>query len=566
MQRINKHFIYLALLWLTWLVVSCAMQKAPGGGPIDRTPPYVVFTNPPKDSLHIPTQLRRLEIRFSERMTRASLSGNIFISPPLEFETHWKGWERLFLDLKEPLNKGQTYVVSIGSEAKDLHNNAMKGSYTFAFSTGAVIDQGRITGTVYGQKKEAVHIFAFLLNDSSAFAPTEERPSYISKSGRGGRYELSYLKWGRYRILAVSDQNHNLKLDAGFERVGIPYRDVVLDSTALFSDNVDFQLTHVDTVPPRLAGVRPLNRRRLQVRYSEPLLVRAQSFTLLDSLSQKRIPLLAVGKNSESPNVLDVFTAGLDSGRTYRWQAAELADTAGNVNDTLTAAYFKMTVPADTTTFRLMEFLPKDSARSVRPEQKIFVKFSLPVDWAALAGSFALQRANGDSLPGRWQPADVFSAHFIPETPLQPDSVFYARLHLPGVKDLWGNAAGDTLLQHYFSTVSSRQLGEISGKVILDPDSGQVVRLRLRPVKKKAGPWVITVGANRAFYFPYLPQGKYRLDGYLDLDKNNKYSAGHLFPFRFSEPFYFAKDTIKVRKRWEKSGILFKFPSGGRQP
>ncbi len=563
MQKIKIQFSYFLPLALLWFVFSCAMQKAPGGGPIDRTPPEVVFTNPPKDSLHIATDLNQFEIQFSERMTRSSLAGNIFISPPIEFGTHWKGWERLFLDLKEPLHKEQTYVVSIGSEAKDLHNNSMKASYTFAFSTGSVIDQGRISGTVYGRKKEAVNIFAFLLDDSVAFAPTKERPSYISKSGRGGRYELSYLKLGHYRLLAVSDQNHNLKLDAGFERVGIPYHDVALDSSALFSDFVDFQLTHMDTVAPRLVGVRPINRRRFQVRYSEPLTIMSNNFVLLDSLTRDTIPVIDFGKNNETPNILDVFTAGLDSGRTYLWQAGELADTAGNVNDTLSAAYFKMKAPADTTTFRLLEFLPKDSSRAVRPEQKIFVKFSLPVDWATLAHSFTLQTESKDLLPGRWEAHDLFSANFVPADPLQPDSAYRAIIRLGGVQDLWGATAKDTLLLRYFTTVSARQLGEISGKVILDPDSGQIVKLRLRSLEKKVEPLALTLEKSRKFYFPFLPEGKYLMDGYLDLDKNNKYSAGQLFPFHFSEPFFFAADTIKVRKRWEKSGILFKFPAGG---
>lgn len=566
MQKLNRHFFHFLSMTLLWLLLSCAMQKAPGGGPVDRTPPEVVFTNPPKDSLHIAAGLKQFEIRFSERMARGSLRGNIFISPPIQFETHWKGWERLFLDLQEPLQKEQTYVVSIGSEAKDLHNNTMKGSYTFAFSTGSVIDQGRISGRVYGQKQEAVHIFAFLLNDSLGFAPTSKRPSYISKSGRDGTYELNYLKLGHYRLLAVSDQNHNLKLDADFERVGIPYRDVRLDSAALFSDFVDFRMTHVDTVAPRLAGMRAVNRRHFQARYSEPLTLSDTKFILLDSLAGDTIPLLGIGKNKATPNVLDVFTADLDSGHTYLWQSEVLADTVGNINDSLNSASFKMTAPADTTAFRLLEFLPKDSSRSVPADQKITVTFSLPVKWPTLARSFVLQTTANDTLAGHWLPLDPFSAGFTAAKGLRPDSAYRAVLRLGGVQDLWGATAKDTLLQRYFTIVSARQLGEISGKVVLDPDSGQTVKLRVRSLEKKIKPRVVTVKKNRKFYFQFLPEGKYLLDGYIDLDKNNKYSAGQLFPFHLSEPFFFATDTIKVRKRWEKSGILFKFPATGKRP
>ena len=75
MQKTQRYFSHLLVLTLLGFALNCAMQKAPGGGPIDRTPPEVVFTLPAKDSLFIAPDLKQIEIRFSERMTRSSLNG-----------------------------------------------------------------------------------------------------------------------------------------------------------------------------------------------------------------------------------------------------------------------------------------------------------------------------------------------------------------------------------------------------------------------------------------------------------------------------------------------------------
>ena len=53
---------------------------------------------------------------------------------------------------------------------------------------------------------------------------------------------------------------------------------------------------------------------------------------------------------------------------------------------------------------------------------------------------------------------------------------------------------------------------------------------------------------------------EYQIGGFIDLDKNNSYSFGTLFPFKYSEPVFLNPDTIKVRKRWEFGGIKINYP------
>ena len=65
---------------------------------------------------------------------------------------------------------------------------------------------------------------------------------------------------------------------------------------------------------------------------------------------------------------------------------------------------------------------------------------------------------------------------------------------------------------------------------------------------------------NNKYLINFVPGGIYRMNTFVDLDGNKKFSGGHLFPFLYSEPFIVKDDTIKVRKRWETSDVDFFFP------
>ena len=59
------------------------------------------------------------------------------------------------------------------------------------------------------------------------------------------------------------------------------------------------------------------------------------------------------------------------------------------------------------------------------------------------------------------------------------------------------------------------------------------------------------VNSNSSFKINKIPEGIYSLMFYQDLDKNNKYSFGHLSPYQSSEWFEIRSDTISIRSNWD---------------
>ena len=60
----------------------------------------------------------------------------------------YKG-KKVIMNLNGPLEKDQTYIISINKNLEDEHNVRLKESKQVAFSTGSYIDDGSISGKVY---------------------------------------------------------------------------------------------------------------------------------------------------------------------------------------------------------------------------------------------------------------------------------------------------------------------------------------------------------------------------------------------------------------------------------
>ncbi len=558
----NTFFGFVLLFLLTAVFNNCATRKAPGGGPVDRIPPEIIAVFPAYDSTGISLDLDEISFTFSERMQEGSLSNNLFISPPIDHEVEWQGSKRVNLVLKESLQSERTYVITIGAGVSDERNNKMKASVQFAFSTGDAIDRGQISGYIDGiERNETFHLFAFSLDDSIPEDFTAVKPIYVSQSGAEGKFNLNYLSSGKYRIFAVQDQNNNQQIDAAYERIGIPWRDVILDSTTMQFEGIAFRITKIDTTAPYLTGVRPMNRSYINLRFSEPLAGFTETnVQVSDSISGQPLPVLGVSKNPESANIYDVFTNAMDSATIYQVLITGLQDSSGNSNPGPITMSFESSAENDTTTFRFSEFLPADSAKSLHPDSRIRVGFSGPADYFALQNSFALQTIHGDTVPGVWDHLTHFEGEFVPESFLKPDSSYNAVFDLSKVYDLWGETLADSLLSHYFTIVSSRELGGLSGLLTGENELEKPVFIYLNNIQRNKRNFSKRLTESASYRFENIPEGQYILEGFIDLDENGHYSYGKLFPFHYSEPFRVGRDTVSVRKRWEKEDINFNLP------
>jgi hypothetical protein len=307
-----------------------------------------------------------------------------------------------------------------------------------------------------------------------------------------------------------------------------------------------------------------MHNRYLQMRASEPfVLPHPQEFVLRDSATAKTVPVLALSRNLESSNSVDMYTAELDT-VVYHLSISEISDSSGNVMDTLTVLSFRGTEKTDTTHFKIVSSGPSDSSANHQPEDPVFIEFSTPVNWDSISRRFSLETQGGLPVPGNWLIRSAFDAEFYPDNAFSPDSSYQVLLDVENTFDIWQNQLEDSLFSRYFTVVSERELGEIAGKVSAPGFPTENVNLTIRSIRQRNFMRKMVLQREGPYKKNYLPEGDYLLNCYIDLDENGTYSAGSLFPFRYSEPFVFHPDTIKVRKRWETSGVHISLPQAGK--
>lgn len=564
----NK-IIIAVLFLLTWLLLCCAKEGMPPGGPEDTIPPEVVSVSPPPDTTEVDPN-SKIEITFSERMNAKITEESIFISPlPREpFEFKWKG-RKLILIPSEPLQPDRTYVISIGTDALDLRRNRLTQSFTFAFSTGSRLDHGSISGEVWSkreiglQRQVGTSIWAYLLaEDRPQFDPEKDKPDYVTQTDNEGKYNLLSLSLGIYRLFAVQDENRNLLWEWEQEAIGVTTKDVELFQQDATETHVDFVLDKKDKSRPSLMRCFSVNRNLVKLEFDEE----TEEQSALD-LSNYRITSLSAQRPLEVNSVflqegdaqrIFLITELLTSGEEYAVEVFRLTDKAGNPLDTLSnTCRFEGTEIPDTLGPMITDIQPKDAWINVSLDSKIELSFDEPPQRQSVQSSFSLIDSNQVEVMGKgsWRAPNTFV--FSPDSLLSGNTRYEIKLSGRGVTDLLDNPSViDSSFVSSFVTLDPDEAGSVSGLVRLaEKHEQKAIILSLWPLEKEDLPLNITLTQPGSFLFQRVLPGKYLLGGYVDLDGNQSLSPGYPKPFSPLEPFALYPDTIRVRSRWETEGV-----------
>lgn len=552
------------LLWWFLLAVSlqtCANRKAPPGGPEDKSPPQVTATFPTADSTNI-AHLEYLEFQFNESVDRASLRDQVWMLPELShgFELRWKGDKKLRIVLNDSLDKDQTYILTIGTGVRDLRNNNLDEPLILPFSTGPVIDTGRISGRVIGENIEGVFIYTYQVSDSfSERSIFEYKPRYYTQVGKSGAFQIRYLKPDTYRIYALDDQNADRLYTLQVDRIGIPSVDIRLDSTLMEYRDLNFTLIREDTTGPQSTRVNPVNNRTLEILFNESLdIARTFQISIQDSIRKKPLTILATQVENNQQGELIVFTERQES-TIYLGTLGAVKDVTGNLSDQSAFKFrFEGDTSQDTVRMRLVKLFPGKDRGDVPYDASVRFEFTLPADTLLLTQHVQLLDEDSALVAGRWHFASPSKPEFFPDTLLRRGSVYRLVMDLPNVRSVFGDSLGDSLYVHRFTTVDFSELGEIGGIVTADKPAWEKM-IVTAALFRGNGEHSVTSRSGIPYQIPYLPAGNYKLKAIIDVNANGRYDAGSSIPFEFCEPFFLYPDTVKVRKRWTTDGIDFHF-------
>lgn len=224
----------IVLLYVLGNIAGCANQQPPSGGEEDKVPPKVKYLYPRPGTVNFSG--KELTLEFDEYVDRRSFIDAFFITPkPKGGITYdWSGKE-VTVKFEKGLEKNKTYLFVIGKAFKDIRNNPLGSPIQFAISTGPNIDQGKVSGKVYGENFERTFVFAYKISPGgeNSIDPEKTTPDYIMPVSTDGSYIFQNLSAGKYRLFTVFDGDFNGLYDKVFERISISEKDAeVRDTTA----------------------------------------------------------------------------------------------------------------------------------------------------------------------------------------------------------------------------------------------------------------------------------------------------------------------------------------------
>lgn len=572
MGKIKRRALLPGLLMAT-LTLMCASQVPPPGGPVDKTPPFIKESFPLSGSLNVDTRTN-VEITFSKYMNKNSVENSVFISPNPRISPvmKWRG-KKLRIRFPEELERDRTYVITVGAGARDLRNNSLGSSFTIAFSTGKMLDYGKISGRVWEEiAGKSIYVWAYLVAARESINVEEDIPDYITQPANDGRFKFSYLPSGRYLLFAIEDEDKDGAFNSTIDRIGIQmFESVVIDTPEMSFENCNFRLTGFDRKPLQIISAVSEGSKKLSVKFNKTLdlkSVRKSEFQIW-SLSEagsggerEGVEIERIYPDFRDLSMLHFIVADISEGVEYEFTASGVEDTLGNWLDSLgSAVNFYPQSGADSTGPGIVHISPADKASNVSIKSKIKVFLDEPVIPDGFQENFALFDLSGDTVPGAFLWEWDNSVNYLPDDPLKSNTRYTIKIELGKISDIFGNPGMDTVMISSFKTVPVDTFGSISGRVF-DPtvDGEGDVYILARQTETNGWPYRISIPDTGKFLLEDLLPGNYFIMSFRDLDNNGKYTFGYFFPFRKSEPFTIYSDTLRVRSRWENSGVELFLP------
>ncbi len=217
MFKFHKIFSFLYAIVLLLLINSCAQVVRPSGGEQDRKPPQILKISPENKSLNF--KGNTISIVFDEYFKIVDASNQWLISPPLKYTPEYKiKGKTLIVSFKDTLKENATYSFYFGKSIIDNNEGNVLQNFNYIFSTGNHLDSLQLKGNVKSallektEKDVLVMLYEEKRCKSDSF-PYKILPDYFGFSDGAGNYQVSYIKPGKYNVIALKDANNNFLFD-----------------------------------------------------------------------------------------------------------------------------------------------------------------------------------------------------------------------------------------------------------------------------------------------------------------------------------------------------------------
>ncbi len=482
-------------------------MAAPGGGPVDETPPEIVSVFPPPGAGY--TDLRRITVEWSERLNEASAA--VFIYPTVEYSLDVSG-STMKIELGAAVGE-EPLVIHLPKEIRDRRGNRAGISEDLVYSSADSLPEGQLIISMVrqgGGNLSAITLVE-LYKDSVLVRRT------IPDST--GTAWIKWLEQGDYSLLCYEDPDRSYRWNSQQE-AGIDTSVTLIENDSM---TVDFTLTVVDTVGPVLAEITAFDSYHVHLLFNEEVSYESFSrgevvlkdtlgneipvngFWLLGGLTGNKVVL-------ESCRIPDAAITAYVSG---------IEDLMLNSSSSDSLEFFGVdSIPADS--LRIRSYYPAPGADNADPAGPYSISFNYWIDPDSITARFSLRRvADSVLVQGTLTVIDGRSFEFYPEHQLIGEQQYRLEL-LPGLSTMWG----DTLRMPFtwaFSALWGDEPGSISGRIT--GSASPNVRMQISRTGG-GGDDAITYAAVQTgeYRINDIPVGRYTVAAFIDTDGSGTWS------------------------------------------
>jgi hypothetical protein len=104
-----------------------------------------------------------------------------------------------------------------------------------------------------------------------------------------------------------------------------------------------------------------------------------------------------------------------------------------------------------------------------------------------------------------------------------------------------------------FKTIDTRNYGSAKGTIKGLNQADSLLKIVFIGADKR---FTTSPADSGKWIFESIPEGKYKIELFYDLNNNGKYDFGDAYPFKHSEPFLLMKEEKDVPMRWTLEMVL----------
>lgn len=189
------------------LATSCAKRATPEGGPYDMVPPRLIKSTPPNGSVQVSP--KKIKLRFNENVKIERQSEKVVFTPPqLNLPKIESGTGKtITIRFEDPLLPNTTYVIDFSDAIVDLNEGNPIENFSYAFSTGDVIDTMAVSGLVIDAHTllPVPNLSVGIYKDFQVSHLSKKPALRLTRSTDLGDFLITHAAPGKYRIFAFDD-------------------------------------------------------------------------------------------------------------------------------------------------------------------------------------------------------------------------------------------------------------------------------------------------------------------------------------------------------------------------